>query len=53
MSAQTSTHWCGGTLLFVREPNGHSYERCGGCGWSYDFDKGRASDAASTIRWGA
>ena len=47
--AETSRHACGGTLLFVREADGHSYERCA-CGWSYDFDKGRASDAAAPVR---
>ncbi len=44
-AAETSRHACGGTLLFVREANGHSFERCSGCEWSYDFDKGRVSDA--------
>jgi hypothetical protein len=50
-SAETSTHACGGTLLFVREADGHSRERCSGCGFSYDFDKGRASDAVATVGW--
>lgn len=45
------THWCGGTLLFVRDADGHSYERCNGCGWSYDFDKGRVSDASALVNW--
>lgn len=47
-SATVSRHSCGGTLLFVREANGHSYERRG-CGWSYDFDRGRASDAGLSV----
>lgn len=33
-----STHWCGGTLVFIRKSEGGSLERCGGCGWFYDFD---------------
>jgi hypothetical protein len=37
-SAETSTHACGGTLLFVREADGRSREQCS-CGWSYDFDR--------------
>jgi hypothetical protein len=43
-TASTTPHTCGGTLLFVREAGGHSYERCGGCRWAYDFDSGRARD---------
>lgn len=43
-SAETSAHACGGTLLFVRDADGHSYETCSGCEWRYDFDD-RASDA--------
>lgn len=43
--ADVSRHACGGTLLFVREANGHSYESCSGCEWRYDFDRSRASDA--------
>lgn len=46
--ASVTRHWCGGNLLFVREANGHSYERCS-CGWSYDFDRGRASDAGLSL----
>lgn len=45
--AQLSTHACGGTLLHVRESNGHSYERCSG--WSYDFDASRARDNVLTV----
>ena len=44
--ATITRHACGGTLLFVRLADGHSYESCG-CGWSYDFDHGRVSDASS------
>lgn len=45
--ADVSRHACGGNLLFVREANGHSYERCSGCEWRYDFDRSRASDAVA------
>jgi hypothetical protein len=48
-SADITRHGCGGTLLFVREPNGHSYERCSGCCWSYDFDSGRARDNGLSV----
>lgn len=52
-SAEASTHACGGTLLFVRDADGHSYESCSGCEWRYDFDTGRASDAIGMgVRWG-
>lgn len=51
--ADTTRHACGGSLLFVREADGHSYERCSACEWSYDFDSGRISDATATVRWGA
>ena len=45
--ATTTRHACGGTLLFVRLADGHSYERCSGCEFQYDFDHGRVSDASS------
>lgn len=49
--AETGTHACGCTLLFVREADGHSYERCSTCEWAYDFDKSRVSDASALIGW--
>lgn len=48
-AADTTRHACGGTLLYVREASGHSYERCSGCGFGYDFDRGRASDCGLSV----
>jgi len=36
-SATTSDHACGGTLLFVRDADGSSRERCSGCAYTYEF----------------
>lgn len=44
-------HHCGGILRFVRHDDGRSYERCDGCTWFYDFDKGRVSDASALVGW--
>lgn len=44
MSVQTSSHYCGGVLVFVRDPDGSSYERCLSCGWLYSFGVGQTAE---------
>lgn len=37
---EVQRHWCGGNLSLVRRVDCH-YEACDGCGWHYDFARGR------------